>query len=87
MSVIDAGRPFLGICVGMQLLADRGLEHGETAGLGRIPGEVRLIEPSDPSLKVPHMGWNTLNPAQSHPLARRHSAWAGRHARLFSPRL
>lgn len=52
--------PFLGICVGMQLLADRGLEHGITPGLGWIPGEVRLIEPSDPSVKIPHMGWNDM---------------------------
>ncbi len=62
------GRPFLGICVGMQLLADRGLEHGVTAGLGWIPGEVRLLEPAEPGLKVPHMGWNTLEAARSHPL-------------------
>ncbi|MDP4605836.1 MAG: imidazole glycerol phosphate synthase subunit HisH, partial [Erythrobacter sp.] len=54
------GAPFLGICVGMQLLADRGLEHGETPGLGWIAGEVRLIEPSDPAIKVPHMGWNDV---------------------------
>ncbi len=67
-AVIDAGRPFLGICVGMQLLADRGLEHGETEGLGRIPGEVRLIDPYDPSLKVPHMGWNTLDIVSDHAL-------------------
>jgi glutamine amidotransferase len=67
-SVIDAGRPFLGICVGMQLLADRGLEHGETEGLGRIHGEVVMIDPYDPTLKVPHMGWNTLNVARAHPL-------------------
>lgn len=66
--VIEFGRPFLGICVGMQLLADRGLEHGETPGLGRIPGEVRLIEPADPALKVPHMGWNTLEVKRDHPL-------------------
>lgn len=66
--VIDAGRPFLGICVGMQLLADRGLEHGETKGLGRIPGEVVRIEPSDPALKVPHMGWNTLDRKRDHAL-------------------
>jgi glutamine amidotransferase len=54
------GAPFLGICVGMQLLATRGLEHGDTPGLGWIPGEVRLIEPSDPAIKVPHMGWNDV---------------------------
>ena len=62
------GRPFLGICVGMQLLATRGIEYGVTPGLGRIPGEVRPVSPSDPRLKVPHMGWNTLQPAMSHPL-------------------
>lgn len=54
------GAPFLGICVGMQLLSDRGMEHGVTPGLGWIPGEVRLIEPSDPAIKVPHMGWNDV---------------------------
>jgi len=54
------GAPFLGICVGMQLLADRGLEHGTTPGLGWVPGEVRLIEPSDAAIKVPHMGWNDV---------------------------
>jgi len=55
------GAPFLGICVGMQLLADRGLEHGETPGLGWIAGEVRLIERTDPAIKVPHMGWNDVS--------------------------
>lgn len=54
------GAPFLGICVGMQLLATRGLEHGATRGLGWISGEVRRIEPSDPAIKVPHMGWNDV---------------------------
>lgn len=54
------GRPFLGICVGMQLLADRGLEHGVHDGLGWIAGEVVPLEPADPSLKIPHMGWNQL---------------------------
>jgi len=62
------GRPFLGICVGMQLLATRGLEHGVTDGLGWIPGEVRAIEPRDPALKIPHMGWNTLTAVRDHPL-------------------
>jgi imidazole glycerol-phosphate synthase subunit HisH len=62
------GRPFLGICVGMQLLATRGIEHGISPGLDRIPGEVRPVEPSDPTLKVPHMGWNTLDPWRQHPL-------------------
>jgi glutamine amidotransferase len=62
------GRPFFGICVGMQLLAERGLEHGVTQGLGWIPGEVRLLAPADPALKVPHMGWNTLQPLREHAL-------------------
>ena len=55
--------PFLGICVGMQLLADRGVEHGITPGLGWIGGEVRRIERTDPAIKVPHMGWNDVEPA------------------------
>ena len=54
-------RPFLGICVGMQLLATRGLEHGGSPGLDWIAGEVAAIEPTDPGLKIPHMGWNTLD--------------------------
>ena len=62
------GKPFLGICVGLQLMAMRGLEHGLTPGLGWIEGEVRAIEPSDPSLKIPHMGWNTLELARNHAL-------------------
>jgi glutamine amidotransferase len=62
------GRPFLGICVGMQLMAARGREYVVTEGLGWIPGEVDKIAPSDPSLKIPHMGWNTLNPVRPHPL-------------------
>lgn len=62
------GRPFLGICVGMQLLASRGLEYTVTQGLGWIPGDVRLIEPRDESLKIPHMGWNTLHKQDEHPL-------------------
>jgi len=60
--VLVGGAPFLGICVGMQLLADRGLEHGVTRGLGWVPGEVRLIERTDPAIKVPHMGWNDVVP-------------------------
>jgi len=62
------GRPFLGICVGMQLLSERGLEFVETPGLGWIKGEVRAIEPKDPELKIPHMGWNTLNVLNGHAL-------------------
>ena len=59
-AVVRQARPFLGICVGMQLLATTGREHGEHAGLGWIPGEVVALEPADPSLKIPHMGWNEL---------------------------
>jgi len=62
------GRPFLGICVGMQLMAERGREYEVTPGLGWIPGEVDRITPSDPDLKIPHMGWNTLNERRRHPL-------------------
>jgi glutamine amidotransferase len=58
--VLRQGRPFMGICVGMQLLATTGREHGSHAGLDWIPGEVLPITPSDPALKVPHMGWNEL---------------------------
>lgn len=67
-AVLDRGRPFFGICVGMQLLATRGLEHGETPGLNWIGGDVAEIVPSDPSLKIPHMGWNTLTLMRPHPL-------------------
>lgn len=58
--VIDQGIPFFGICVGMQLMASRGLEHGEHDGLGWIDGEVVPMRPSDLSLKIPHMGWNEI---------------------------
>jgi glutamine amidotransferase len=67
--VIRQGAPFLGICVGQQMMADRGLEHGhDTPGFGWIPGEVVRIEPADPALKVPHMGWNALEILTPHPL-------------------
>jgi len=62
------GRPFLGICVGMQLLAERGREYEVTDGLGWIAGEVVRIAPADPALKIPHMGWNTLDVVRAHPL-------------------
>jgi glutamine amidotransferase len=65
-AAIERGRPFLGICVGMQLMAARGLEHGETPGLGWISGDVSAITPPDPDLKIPHMGWNTLDLAREH---------------------
>lgn len=67
-AAIVRGRPFLGICVGMQLMASRGLEYETTAGLGWIPGDVEAIRPSDPALKIPHMGWNTLRPERDHAL-------------------
>jgi len=59
-AVIRKARPFLGICVGMQLMAERGLEHGSHPGLGWIPGQVARLAPEDPTLKIPHMGWNEL---------------------------
>jgi glutamine amidotransferase len=68
ISVRERGRPFLGICVGMQLMAERGREYEVVEGLGWIPGEVDRITPSDPQLKIPHMGWNTLDARRSHPL-------------------
>jgi len=67
-AVHGKGRPFLGICVGMQLLADRGLEHLITPGLGWIGGDVVEIVPDDRALKIPHMGWNTLDQGQEHAL-------------------
>ena len=67
-AVRQRGRPFLGICVGMQLLATRGLEHGVCDGLDWIGGDVAAIAPADPALKIPHMGWNTLDLARPHPL-------------------
>ncbi len=67
-SVRAKGRPFLGICVGMQLMASRGLEYVTTQGLGWIAGDVALIRPQDESLKIPHMGWNTLHKQDEHPL-------------------
>ena len=67
-SVRARGRPFLGICVGMQLMAERGREYEVVQGLGWIAGEVDRIAPADPALKVPHMGWNTLEARRPHPL-------------------
>jgi imidazole glycerol-phosphate synthase subunit HisH len=62
------GVPFLGICVGMQLMAETGEEMGVHAGLGWVRGSVRLLAPTDPAAKVPHMGWNDVIPARPHPL-------------------
>jgi len=68
-AVIDKGRPFLGICVGMQLLADVGLEHGRFPGLGWIAGQVDRLTAGEQGLKIPHMGWNDLRVAASaHPV-------------------
>jgi imidazole glycerol-phosphate synthase subunit HisH len=67
-NVRQKGKPFFGICVGMQLMAQRGYEKEVIDGLGWIAGEVRHIHPADPALKVPHMGWNTLKPTRPHPL-------------------
>lgn len=66
--VLKKGAPFLGICVGMQLMAERGREYQVTPGLGWIAGEVDRIAPNDANLKIPHMGWNTLNMLKTHPL-------------------
>lgn len=67
--VIQTGKPFLGICVGMQMMLQRGMEHGEHQGLGWIGGEVVALTPDDPSLRIPHMGWNDLVIDQSdHPI-------------------
>ena len=59
--VVERGKPYLGICVGMQLMAGRGVEHGETPGFGWIPGSVIALKPKDELLKIPHMGWNELS--------------------------
>ena len=67
-SVLQRGRPFFGICVGMQLMAERGREYQVTPGLGWIAGDVDRIAPNDASLKIPHMGWNTLQMLTPHPL-------------------
>jgi glutamine amidotransferase len=67
-AVLRRGRPFLGICVGMQLMAERGREFEPVDGLGWITGEVTAITPGDPALKVPHMGWNELAIVRPHPL-------------------
>ncbi len=77
-AVIARARPFLGICVGMQLMADRGREFETVAGLGWIEGEVVAIKPRDPALKIPHMGWNEIEPRAAHPLLA--GLGAGAHA-------
>lgn len=66
--VIHDARPFMGICVGMQLMASEGLEHGRTEGFGWIKGSVQAITPEDPALKIPHMGWNDFTSIAAHPV-------------------
>jgi len=77
-TVIKEGRPFLGICVGMQLMAERGLEHGVHQGLGWLPGDVVAMTPADKALKIPHMGWNELVDLAPHPVLA--DLAPGRHA-------
>ena len=77
-AVRQRGRPFLGICVGMQLMAERGREFETVAGLGWLPGEVVALTPADPTLKIPHMGWNELRLRRPHPVLA--GAGAGAHA-------
>jgi glutamine amidotransferase len=67
-AAIAKGRPFLGICVGMQLMSQRGLEKTVTTGFGWIAGDVREITPSDPALKIPQIGWNTIDLKREHPV-------------------
>jgi glutamine amidotransferase len=77
-AVMIRARPFLGICVGMQLLAEAGREFEAAEGLGWIGGDVAAIEPADPGLKIPHMGWNEIEPRSAHPLLA--GLGAGTHA-------
>lgn len=84
-AVLEKGRPFLGICVGMQLLADQGEEYGVHQGLGWIKGKVTPLRPNDPSCKVPHMGWNQIGlTTDSHPLLRAGEAYF-LHSYAFVP--
>ncbi|WP_375380389.1 imidazole glycerol phosphate synthase subunit HisH [uncultured Sphingomonas sp.] len=83
-AVLERGVPFLGICVGMQLMADTGDEMGEHRGLGWVPGRVRRLAPADPAAKVPHMGWNDVVPAAPHPLIEPGEAYF-LHSYAFEP--
>jgi glutamine amidotransferase len=79
-AVRGRGVPFLGICVGMQLMASRGLEHGVHQGLGWIEGDVVRLTPADASFKIPHMGWNTLRVLRAHPVIAHLGQAANSHA-------
>jgi glutamine amidotransferase len=67
-AAVARGKPFLGICVGMQLMSERGLEKTVTQGFGWIAGDVKEITPADPALKIPQIGWNTIHVKHAHPL-------------------
>lgn len=73
--VRDGGKPFLGICVGMQLMASQGEEHGLHDGLGWIAGTVKALQPTEPAARVPHMGWNDVVPTRPHPLTQAGEAY------------
>ncbi len=80
-AVIAKGRPFLGVCVGMQLMATEGLEHGHHPGLDWLSGRVEALTPDDPSLKIPHMGWNQLSfTGSDHPVLAEIAGWSDPHA-------
>lgn len=79
-AVLARGKPFLGICVGMQLMADAGHEHGSCTGLGWIGGEVVRLASDGPGIKVPHMGWNELNILSDHPVLRQLKTHPRSHA-------
>ena len=80
---VAKARPFLGICVGMQLMSERGLEKTVTRGFGWIAGDVKEIEPADPALKIPQIGWNTIELKRQHPLFAGIRTGGGRAACLF----
>lgn len=67
-AALEEGLPFLGICLGMQLLAEQGLEGGSTEGLGLIPGTIRRLAPKEPGTRIPHVGWNEVRQQSPHPL-------------------
>ena len=85
-AVRSRARPFLGICVGMQLMGTRGKEHVTTDGFDWIAGDVEKISPREENLKIPHMGWNTLDMVREHPVLERLPLGPkGRHAYLCTP--